>query len=41
MNGTARGRTFATLLGILALVFWGSSIAFARSLSEAVGLSAR
>jgi len=30
-------RTPATILGILALLFWGSAIAFTRSLSEAVG----
>jgi len=37
MNGTTRGRTFATFLGILAVIFWGSTMAFTRSLSETVG----
>ena len=41
MRDVSARRTPATMLGILALVFWGSTIAFARSLSEAVGLSAR
>jgi len=41
MRGLTSRRTPATVLGILALVFWGSTIAFAGSLSEAVGLPAR
>ena len=41
MRGLSACRMPATMLGILALVFWGSTIAFARSLTEAVGLSAR
>lgn len=41
MKDVPAGRTPATVLGILALVFWGRAIAFARSLSEAVGPPAR
>lgn len=41
MRGLLPRGTPATVLGILALLFWGSTIAFERSLSESVGLSAR
>lgn len=37
MSDSERSETGATVLGIVALVFWSTTVAFARSLSEAIG----
>ena len=37
VSDSERSETGATVLGVLALVFWSTTIAFARSLSQAIG----
>ncbi len=37
MSDSERSETGATVLGVVALVFWSTTVAFARSLSQAIG----
>ena len=37
MSVSKRSESSATVLGVLALVFWSTTVAFARSLSTAIG----